>query len=179
MNGDDSVDLQPSKETIVELGTASPPIVLHRLGAVCREKKIPRRVLAKRLGITLEDLRLEEESIDLSIGRLTQWAAALGVPVTELIIEPDIGFGLTCLEPPQAKRLMEAANSLRKRTRRRSVQRLAQTFMDQLSEMLPELEQIAQNGQRPVRRVRRTARPGPLRPLPDHILLRRREPDEL
>ena len=78
MNGNDALDPQACKEDIVELGSTTPRVVLHRLAAVRRAKGIPRRVLAQRLGITVQELRVKEESADLSISTLCHWASAAG-----------------------------------------------------------------------------------------------------
>ena len=144
MNDDDAFDPEFCREDIVELGSTTPRIVLHRLAAVRRAKKMPRRVLAQRLGITVQELRMKEESSDLSISTLCHWASVLDVPITELVVEPGECSAPTRLARVQAARLMHVAAKLRDRARRRSIQRLAQTFVEQLAEILPTLEQLAQ-----------------------------------
>ena len=126
----------------------------------------------------MQELRQEAESDNLSIGTLSRWALALGVPVTELIVEPKGEFAPTSMAPTQAARLMAVATRLRQRTRRRSVQRLAQTFVDQLAEILPALEQLVQHTPSRFRSATRRVGRSALRPLPDDIFLRRREPGE-
>ena len=59
MNGNDAFVPQARKDEIVELGSATPQVVLHRLAAVRRAKGISRRVLAERLGIPSQELRSE------------------------------------------------------------------------------------------------------------------------
>jgi len=144
MNGDDALDPQSRKEDIVELESTTPRVVLHRLAAVRRAKKMPRRVLAQRLGITVQELRMKEESADLSISTLCHWASVLNVPITELIVEPGEFSASTRLARVQATRLMQVAAKLRDRARRRGIKRLAQNFVEQLAELLPALEQLAQ-----------------------------------
>ncbi len=167
MNGDEVSDPQVPVEEIVELGSAPPRRALHRLAAVRRAKGISRRVLAQRLGISVEELRVKEESADLSLSTLSHWAAKLNGPVTELVVEPDEFLAPTHLGQPKAERLLKLAATLRDRSRSRAVQRLAQTFVDQLAEILPSLEELAQKnyGRRPNRQ------PAPVapRPLPEHI----------
>ena len=46
MNDNDVFDSLASAEDVVELGSATPRIILHRLSAVRRAKGIPRRELA-------------------------------------------------------------------------------------------------------------------------------------
>ena len=191
MNGDVALDPQSCKEDIVALGSITPPAghpgtngsilrvpgSLHRLTEVRRAIGVPRRVLAQRLGITVQELRMQEEAADLSLGRLCQWALVLNVPITDLVVERDECLAPTHLAESQATRLMKVAAKLRDRTRRRSVQRLAQTFVDQLAEILPVLEQLAQK--HPCRPGRPNRSPAGLaRQLSEHVFTRPRETDE-
>jgi len=148
--------LQAVKGVVVELGTPASPTVLHRLAAVRRARGIPRRVLARRLGISVEELRLREESTDISVSTLCEWASKLGVPVTDLVIEPDESLRPTQLPQSQAARLMKVAAKLRDRSKRRNIRRLAQTFVEQLAEILPALEQIGKKNHRLPRRTNRS-----------------------
>jgi transcriptional regulator with XRE-family HTH domain len=176
MNGNDDFAPQSCKDEIGELRATSPRIVLHRLATVRRAKGIPRRVLAERLGITVSELRAKEESADLSISTLCHWASKLEVPITELVVEPDESLAPTHLSQSQAARLMRVAARLRDRSRRRSIQRLAQTFVEQLTEILPALEQLARKSHR---RPRSTNQPAPaVVPLPEQIFTRHRQPRE-
>ena len=196
MNGDDSFDLQPCSGgeavndgqagdngqscngDVVELSSSSARVVLHRLTAVCREKKIARRVLAQRLGVSMQELRQEAESDNLSIGTLSRWALALGVPVTELIVEPKGEFAPTSMAPTQAARLMAVATRLRQRTRRRSVQRLRKRSSTSWPRSCLPWSNLS-NILLPASEVPRDALVArALRPLPDDIFLRRREPGE-
>jgi transcriptional regulator with XRE-family HTH domain len=156
--------LQTAGDVVVELGTPASPTVLHRLAAVRRAKGIPRRVLARRLGISVEELRFKEESTDISVSTLCEWASKLGVPVTELVVEPDEALTPTQLAQSQAARLMKVAARLRDRTKRRNIRRLAQTFVEQLTEILPALAGLGQKNHRDLRRPS-------LRP-PAHVLPR-------
>src|SRR5208283_4340077 len=152
MNGNSDFD-PVSKDEMVELGSSAPRIVLHRLAAVRREKGIPRRVLAQRLGITVQELRSKEESADLSISTLSHLAAKLDVSITELVVEPDESLATTQLAQSKATRMIKVAAKLRDCSRRRSIQRLAQTFVDQLTEIIPALAEIAQKNHRRSRRA--------------------------
>ena len=178
MNGNNGFDPQLCSEQIVELGTSTPPVVMHRLAAVRRAKEMPRRVLAERLGITVPELRALEASADVPISTLCHWACVLDVPVTELVVEPDETSTPTRLPRLQAARLMKVAAKLRDRSHRRSIQRLAQTFVEQLSEILPDLEQIAQKNHRHSPRANRQARPSLPCRLTEQIFLRSRKSNE-
>jgi transcriptional regulator with XRE-family HTH domain len=177
MSSDEVFDPQLCSEEMVELGATAPRGVLHRLGAVRKAKKVPRRVLAEQLGITVEELRNKEASADLTISTLCHWASTLNVPVTELVVEPDESLAPTRMARSQAARLMTVAAKLRDRSRRRGIQRLAQTFVEQLAEILPSLEELAQKNHRHCRRPNRQP-PATVRPMPEHIFTRPRDSDE-
>jgi len=172
MNGNDVFGPPVSKDDIVQLGSSTPKIVLHRLAAVRRAKGVSRRVLAERLGITVDELRSKEEAADLSISTLSHWASKLKVSITELVVEPDECLAPTHLAQSQATRMMTVAAQLRDRSRRRSIQRLAQTFVEQLTEILPALEEIAKKNHRRSRRINQ--RPSSLLPcaLPEQVFTR-------
>ncbi len=180
MNGNDASGSDPrsSDEKIVELGSTTSPVVMHRLAEVRRAKGIPRRVLAERLGITVRELRAQEESADVPISELCQWASVLDVPITELVVEPDESLAPTRLPRLQATRLMKVAATLRDCTRRRNIQRLAQTFVEQLAEILPELEQVAQKNHRHHGNRNSPPRAAVPRRLSESVFMRRRESGE-
>jgi transcriptional regulator with XRE-family HTH domain len=179
MNSEEAYDPPGDGDDIVELGAASPQIILHRLSAVRRAKGIPRRELALRLGISVQELRLKEQSPDLALSTLYHWAARLDVPITELLVEPDECLAPTRLARSQAERLMRAAARLRDRSRRRSIQRLAQTFVDQLAEILPDLEQLAQKNYGRNGHPNRQPRTVAPRPILDRIFTRPPKTEEL
>jgi transcriptional regulator with XRE-family HTH domain len=172
MNGDEAPDPPAAAEQFVELGSSPQRQVLHRLAAVRRAKGISRRELARRLGITVEELRVTEESTDLSLSTISRWAATLNISVTELVIEQDECLAQTRLGRPQATRLLKLAATIRDRSRARGLQRLAQTFVEQIAEILPSLEELTKknHGRRPHRQPS-SAVP---RPLPEHIFSRRK-----
>jgi transcriptional regulator with XRE-family HTH domain len=144
--GIDSQDID--YQDIVDLGTSIPRAGLHRLAAARCERGMSWFDVARRIGITAEEVRLQEESADLPISTLNLWAAALNVPVTDLIVEPEEWLHATHLAKSQAERLLRLAAKLRDGSRRRSIQRLAQTFLDQLTEMQPALGPYANGNER-------------------------------
>ena len=95
--------------------------------------------MAERLGVSVQYLRLLEEAADLSVGTLNQCAAALQVPVSELVVEPPEWANSNYLAKDERNNCSALAAKLRDQSRRRAVQRLAQTFLDQLKELLSAL----------------------------------------
>ena len=71
---------------------------------------------------------------------------------------------------------MKLAAKLRDRSRRRSIQRLAQTFVEQLTEILPSLEQLAKRNHGIPRRSDRQPPARIPRGLGEEIFTRHHEP---
>ncbi len=115
---------------------------LHRLATVRKSERISRRTMARRLHTNVRNVRLQEdESRDLPLSTLYQWAAVLDVPITELLIEPD-----DTLSPPVMKRaqLLQVMKTAKVIVQRGSlpVRRMAEMLIGQLLEVMPELEDV-------------------------------------
>jgi transcriptional regulator with XRE-family HTH domain len=114
---------------------------LHHLGEVRRRERITRRRLAQRLGISIREVEEQEKpSSDMRLSDLYRWQKALGVPIAELLNEPD---GL--LSPPvklrsRLLRAMKTVRLIQERARQVSTQRLVEMLVDQLVEVMPELK---------------------------------------
>ena len=121
--------------------TKSPP--LHRLGEIRRREGISRRTIARRLDIDIAAVKLEEcESSDIPLSILYQWQKALGVPVAELLMEPEDALSTPLDTRAQLVRLMKTARSILDQTTETRVKRLAQTLMGQLTDIMPELRDV-------------------------------------
>jgi transcriptional regulator with XRE-family HTH domain len=116
---------------------------LHRLGDARRQEDMSRRNVARHLGITMEDVRRQEcNTTDLPISVLHKWAKALGVPVAELVAEPDDSLSTPLFHRASLVRVMKTAMAILERTGDPRTQRLAQTMVDQLTEIMPELRDV-------------------------------------
>ena len=139
----DATDDAPEPAASTPPAPLAVPKNLHRLAAARRSKGITCEELARRLSMSPQEVQSHENSeLDLQVSLLMRWSQALGVPVSELIIEPDANILSTKLSQQQAERLMRIARRLRSQTRRRSTERLAETFIDQLIEIMPGLEAL-------------------------------------
>jgi transcriptional regulator with XRE-family HTH domain len=117
---------------------------LHRLSAVRRLQGISRRTLARRLNMEVSDVRhQEEETTDLPLSTLYQWQKALEVPVIELLVECDDSLSQPLLQRAQLVRLMKTAMAIREQAEQDTVHLMAQTLVDQLLEMMPELRGVS------------------------------------
>lgn len=116
---------------------------LHRIGAVRRQQKVSLRTAARHMGTDIRTVReQEDESADIRLSDLYKWQATLDVPVEDLLVEPSMPLSRPVLERARMLRLMKTVVAIRERSESLPVQRMAQTMIDQLVEMMPELEDV-------------------------------------
>jgi transcriptional regulator with XRE-family HTH domain len=121
--------------------TPSPP--LHRVGAVRRSQGISLRTVARHLGTDVGTIREEEQAtVDMPLTRLYQWRAVLDVPVGELLTDIGDPLATPILRRAQLVRVMKTALSIMEEAEQESVRRMAQTMIDQLTQIMPELEGV-------------------------------------
>lgn len=117
---------------------------LHRLGAVRRLQGVSRRAVARRLNVDVSVVREQErETADLSLSTLYQWQQLLEVPVGELLIEANDPLSPPVLTRAKMLRLMKTALAILERTSQVAIRRMAQTMVDQLVDMMPELKGVS------------------------------------
>ncbi|HBO44259.1 MAG TPA: hypothetical protein DD670_10065 [Planctomycetaceae bacterium] len=118
--------------------------VLHQIGNVRRREGLSRRTVARRLGTDVRCVQLEEEqTVDMSLSRLYQWQAALGVPVAELLVDGDGSLSPPVLQRAQIVRLMKTAALIREQTHSVPVQRMVQMLVEQILEIMPEVKDVS------------------------------------
>ena len=142
-----TLDSQPNIE---EQAPAAVPIdlecgpPLHRLGEARRQEGASRRTVARHLGITTEDVRQQEcQTTDLPLSVLHKWARVLGLPVAQLVEEPDDSLSTPLFNRANLIRVMKTAMAIREQTRDPRTKRLGQTMIDQLMEIMPELRDVS------------------------------------
>jgi transcriptional regulator with XRE-family HTH domain len=117
---------------------------LHRLGVVRRLQGISRRTIARRLNIEVANIKLQERpTSDLLLSTLYQWQDILEVPITELLVEADTQLAMPILKRAQLVRMMKTALAIREATAEDPIRRMAQTLVDQLTEVMPELKTVS------------------------------------
>jgi transcriptional regulator with XRE-family HTH domain len=146
MNLAQTLDWRPN---IAEQAPAVVPIhlecgpPLHRLGEARRQEDVSRRNVARHLGITVEDVRRQEcQTTDLPLSVLHKWANAMDLPVAELVVEQDDSFSMPVFNRVCLMRAMRTAMAILERTGNPQTKRLAQTMVDQLMEITPELRRM-------------------------------------
>jgi len=116
---------------------------LQRLAAVRRLQGLSRRTVARRLNIDLDQVRRQEAAdADLPLSVLYAWHKALDVPVAELLVEPGDGLSPPVLERARLVRLMKTVLAIRQQAKQKAIQRMAETMINQLVEIMPELANV-------------------------------------
>jgi len=125
----------------VHVSTAGQP--LHRLAKVRRLQGLSRRIVARRLNTEVAQLKEQERpTSDMPLSRLYEWQRVLEVPVSELLVEPGDPLSPPVLERARLVRVMKTVLAILEEARELPVRRMAETLVDQLTEMMPELEGI-------------------------------------
>ena len=116
---------------------------MHRLCAARRREGISLRNMARLLGITMQDVRQQEcKATDLPLSVLHKWAKVLGLPVAELVQEPGDSLSTPLVNRAHLVLVMKTAMAILERTGDPQTERLAQTMVDQLMEIMPELRGV-------------------------------------
>jgi transcriptional regulator with XRE-family HTH domain len=147
---DSQLNIEEQMVAVVE--NATPAVVpvhgecalpLHRLGEARRQEDIPRRTLARHLGITVEEVRRQEcETTDLPLSVLYKWAKVLNQPATELMQETRYSLSMPLFNRAHMVLVMKTAMAILERAGDRPTKRLAQTLVGQLIEIMPELRGV-------------------------------------
>lgn len=87
--------------------------------------------------------RQEDETSDLPLSKLYAWQKALDVPVAELLIESEDTLAQPLLQRAQMIRLMKTALAIFEQSVEDTVRLMAQTLVEQLIEIMPELRGVS------------------------------------
>jgi len=115
---------------------------LQQLSRIREREGISLRAMARRLGTDIQTVRRQEEqSADLSLSDLYRWQEALGVPISELLVDSE-----TMSDPvrnrAQLVRLMKTVAAIQERAKQPAIQRMAQMMHEQMVELMPELQSV-------------------------------------
>ncbi len=117
---------------------------LHRIQEVRKEQGVSLRTAARRLGTDIPSVRAQElESSDIRLSQLFQWHKLLDVPMEDLLAEPGIPLSRPVMERAQMVRVMKTAVSILENAPNDSMARFAQMLVEQLTEVMPELKEVA------------------------------------
>ncbi len=117
---------------------------LHRVGTVRRLQGISRRTVARRLNVDVATVKLQErETADMPLSRLYEWQKVLEVPISELLVEAGDPLAAPVLRRAQLVRVMKTALAMIEVSEQAPIRRMAQTLVEQLVEIMPELEGVS------------------------------------
>ncbi len=134
----------PGVGSPVELKPPNATRPLHRLGIVRRLQGISRRTVARRLSIEVAKVKLQERpTSDLLLSRLYEWQKVLDVPITEMLVEAGDELASPVLKRAQLVRMMKTALAIVEATGEEPIRRMAQTLVNQLIEVMPELQSVS------------------------------------
>lgn len=118
-------------------------VVLHRIAEVREQQGVSLRSAARQIGKDVRELRRQEdEASNLTLTELYAWQQALGVPVVDLLVEPDPTLSRPILERARLVKVMKTVKALQEVSRTAATQRLVQTLIEQLTEIMPELAEV-------------------------------------
>ena len=117
--------------------------VLHRLATVRRLQGLSRRTVARRMNVEVEEIRRQEqETNDLPLSVLYEWQKALDVPMAELLVDSGESLSQPLMQRAQLVRLMKTALAILEQADNENTRGMAQSLVDQLVEVMPELQGI-------------------------------------
>jgi transcriptional regulator with XRE-family HTH domain len=117
---------------------------LHRIGQVRQEQGVSVRSVARRLGLSMQDVRAQEHpTCDLRLSQVHQWQQALEVPLADLLLDSDGPLSTPVSQRARMLRVMKTAKALAESTNEAPVQRLATMLISQLVEVMPELQEVS------------------------------------
>jgi transcriptional regulator with XRE-family HTH domain len=129
----------------VVIGRATEPgRALHRIQEVRRQEGMSLRTATRQLGLDARTIRAQEqESTDLRLSDLYRWQEALGVPVSELLVDNDEPLSKQIRDRARMVRLKKTAAALLEAATAPNVRRMAENLVEQLDEIMPELKEVS------------------------------------
>jgi transcriptional regulator with XRE-family HTH domain len=125
-------------------GRTRVPVRLNRIREVRHQQGVSLRTACRHLGLDVKTVRQqEEETADLKVSDLYRWQQALDVPVGELLTEEEAPLSRPVMERAQLVRIMKTAAAIQEQAPNAQMQRMAQTLCEQLTELMPELKEVA------------------------------------
>ncbi|TWT88754.1 hypothetical protein Mal64_22420 [Pseudobythopirellula maris] len=118
--------------------------VLHRVAEVRREQGLSVRSAARRMGVSMEQVRTEEDpSFDLSLTALSRWQSALEVPIVDLLVEQDTPLSRPVLDRARLLRVMKTVRAIKESCTHASTVRQVDMLEQQMLEIMPELAEVS------------------------------------
>ena len=116
----------------------------HRLADAMQCEGVSPRAMALRLGIPLGELnRRMHPGFDPTLSEIYDWGAALGVPIGDLLDEPNESLSESVRRRAELIRVMRTVETLHQKFADSPQQLLTRQLKDDLIEMMPELAHVS------------------------------------
>ena len=117
---------------------------LHRISEVRQEQGVSVRSAARRLGLSMQDVRAQEDPTnDLRLSELHHWQRVLDVPLADLLQDSSGPLSTPVSQRARMLRVMKTVKALAESAHEAPVQRLASMLITQLVEVMPELKEVS------------------------------------
>lgn len=117
---------------------------LHRLSEVRQEQGVSVRSAARRLGLSMQEVRAQEDPAnDLRLSELVHWQKVLEVPLADLLLDSSGPLSTPVSQRARMLRVMKTVKALAESAHEPPVQRLASMLITQLVEVMPELQEVS------------------------------------
>jgi transcriptional regulator with XRE-family HTH domain len=123
----------------------------HRVASVREQQGLSLRSAARQMGVEIREVRRQEqETTDLNLSELYRWQQILGVPIGELLDDNGSPLSRPVMERAHLVRIMKTAKTLKEKAETDdevdpasiAIARLAETLINQLVEIMPELAEV-------------------------------------
>jgi len=96
------------------------------------------------MNVSMAEIRRQEkEDNDLPLSVLYEWHKILEVPMAELLVESDGRLSQPLKQRAELVRLMKTALAILEQAEKDSERRMAQSLVDQLIEVMPQLQGVS------------------------------------
>jgi hypothetical protein len=117
---------------------------LHRICDVRQEQGVSIRSAARRLGISMQEVREQENPChDLPLSQLSRWQEVLEVPLADLLVDSSGPLSEPVNQRARMLRVMKTVKAISESASDLPVQRLAAMLITQLVEVMPELKEVS------------------------------------
>ena len=116
---------------------------LHRLREIRSQQDISIRSLSRRMNVAASEVRMQEDPhFDLRLSALYQWQQALGVPASELLVEPGDGLSAPIQLRARLLRMMKTIVTILDQPQSDRTTHLIANLKNDILEVMPEVEGV-------------------------------------
>ena len=117
---------------------------LHRIASARHRQGVSMRSAARRLGISIEQVREQEEPThDLTLSELQAWQRVLEVPINDLLVDCEAPLSAPVLTRARLLKVMKTVRAIKEANKCVSIDRMTTMLEQQLIEVMPELKDVA------------------------------------